>query len=125
MSMSKVQKTNEKFYDVAFEANVPFQGCAATVYGEIVRLYCRIRYCYYNNGDIVGREICNSLMWAARQLASLLPKRERKALARLYRYRYCDGIGGEYEKSLIRLGYFLRRYLKENSEKLLATPFHE
>lgn len=121
----KSRQNIEAFFCREYEEHVPTIGAASTQYGEIVRLYNHLVYKYYNDGDVIGRVVTNSMMWIARELKVFLPLRERKALARLYRERYNDEVGGRYEAALWRLGGFLRRYLKKNRVELIATPYKE
>ena len=126
MTFTKKSRQNiEAFFCREYEEHVPAIGAASTQYGEIVRLYNHLVYKYYNDGDVIGRVVTNSMMWIARELKDFLPLRERKALARLYRERYNDEVGGRYEAALWRLGGFLRRYLKENRVGLVATPYKD
>lgn len=119
----KSRQNIEAFFCREFKEHVPAIGAASTQYGEIVRLYNHLVYKYYNDGDVIGRVVTNSMMWVARELKIFLPLRERKALARLYRERYNSEYGGDYEAALWQFGRVLMQYLKKNREELIAIPF--
>lgn len=68
--MSKMEQITREM-EAMFKELVPAVGKAETEAGEILRAFARIRYRYYNDGDMIGieygNETCNA---AARYLAT-------------------------------------------------------
>ncbi len=77
-----------EFFEELFEELVPSRGSADTVAGEIVRACARIRYRYFNDGDIAGRGYGKETVNPAVRYLYSITEGERNDFAHTVRYLY-------------------------------------
>ncbi len=102
-----MKKINELFREL-----VPAVGKADSLAGELVRAACRLKYRFYNDGDMVGvdygKETCNA---AARFLAHNGNISIAICCQKLVEYNYDEDV---YENMLDRLVEAVANYVEEN-----------
>lgn len=103
----------DKKIDMLFDELVPECGAADNVAGEIIRALGRLRYRYYNDGDLIGigygNETCNAA-------ARFLQKHTTPEISRIIELMWGLMIKAQYEDLLNDLSAAVAKFIEDKPE---------